>query len=110
MKYEEEYKTQLNMKDFKIVRYQVSAGKYGFGQRIRIVLLSDLHNQRYGRKNEVLIRAIDRLKPDLVAAAGDMFTPQKERTEFAALHLMEALAEKYPVFYGNGFYLRSVAF
>lgn len=102
MKYEEEYKTQLNMKDFKIVRYQVSAGKYGFVQRIRIVLLSDLHNQRYGRKNEVLIRAIDRLKPDLVAAAGDMFTPQKERTEFAALHLMEALAEKYPVFYGNG--------
>lgn len=99
-----EYVILGHMKNFRVVKYQIPIDKkkYHPTGRLRIVLLSDLHNQKYGRKNEILIREIDRLKPDLVAAVGDMFTPEKGRTEHAALNLMEALAEKYPVCYGNG--------
>lgn len=93
-----------HMKNFRIVKYQIPVDKkkYCSAERLRIVLLSDLHNQRYGRKNEILVREIDRLKPDLVAAAGDMFTPEEGRTEHVALNLMETLAERYPVCYGIG--------
>lgn len=92
------------MKNFRIIKYQIPVDKkkYYSAERLRIVLFSDLHNQRYGRKNEILIRETDRLKPDLVAVAGDMFTPEEGRTEYIALNLMEDLAAKYPVCYGIG--------
>ena len=42
--------------------------------KLRIVLLSDLHNESYGSDNEILLTEIDRQKPDLVAVAGDLLT------------------------------------
>lgn len=92
------------MKNFRIVKYQIPIDKKKYHPTgvMRIVLLSDLHNQRYGKKNAVLIREIDRMEPDLVAVAGDMFTPEEGRTEHVALNLMETLAGKYPVCYGIG--------
>lgn len=99
-----EYAILQHMKNFRIAKYQIPIDekKYRPAGTLRIVLLSDLHNQRYGRKNAVLLREIDRLKPDLVAVAGDMFTPEEGRTEHVALNLMETLAGKYPVCYGIG--------
>lgn len=104
MNFQGEYVILGHMKNFRIVKYQIpfDKKKYHSAGRIRIALLSDLHNQIYGRKNEILIREIDRMKPDLVAVAGDMFTPEEGRTEHIALNLMEVLASKYPVCYGIG--------
>ena len=35
-------------------------------KRMRIVLLADLHNKRYGEKNQKLLAAVDAQKPDVV--------------------------------------------
>lgn len=66
------------------------------------VLLSDLHNKSYGKDNERLVKAIDRIQPDSVIVAGDMYTAEKGSGTDEALKLMERLAAKYPVYYGNG--------
>lgn len=71
-------------------------------QNCRAVVLADLHNKQYGKDNERLIEAIRELKPDIILVAGDMLTAKPGKTLDVALHLMEALAKDYPVYYGNG--------
>ena len=39
-------------------------------KRKRAVLLSDLHNKKYGRDNRELIEAIRKQKPDMILIAG----------------------------------------
>ncbi len=92
------------MKKFRVTRYQIPIDKkkYCLEGKIRIVLLSDLHNESYGKNNDVLIQEIHRQKPDLIAAAGDMLTSGEPEEEGTALRLLQVLAEKYPVYYGYG--------
>lgn len=68
----------------------------------RAVLLSDLHNKSFGKENEKLLAAIDRLRPDMIWISGDMYTCYKEADTYAAGALVKKLALKYPVYYGNG--------
>jgi Predicted phosphohydrolases len=68
----------------------------------RAVLLSDLHGKSFGKENKKLLAAIDRLNPDMIWIAGDMYTCEKGADPDAAASFTEKLAEKYPVYYGNG--------
>ncbi len=68
----------------------------------RGVVLADLHNKCYGRKNERLLRAVRECRPDFVLVAGDMLTAKPGRKPDVALHLMGELARDFPVYYGNG--------
>ncbi len=69
---------------------------------MKIVLLSDLHNKSFGKDNGKLIAAIDRIHPDLVLIAGDMYTAIRHPETKTAQKLIEDLAVRYPVYYGNG--------
>lgn len=92
------------MKNFQITNYEVSLnGRVpGPTSPIRIVMLSDLHGQSYGRHNAALTRTIDAIMPDMIVAAGDMLTATKNVEVTPILELMQKLAWKYPVYYGNG--------
>ncbi len=68
----------------------------------KVILLSDLHNKSYGQNNQVLLRAIEKAAPDYILVAGDMLTAAKGQSFRPAIELLQALAEKYPVYYGNG--------
>ena len=54
------------------------------------------------RGNRELLGEIDRIRPDLVLIGGDMMTVKKTCDTGPALHLVERLAARYPVYYGNG--------
>ena len=71
-------------------------------KKFRVVVLADLHDKQYGRGNDRLLTAIEEQKPDAVLIAGDMITAGKKETNKNALAFMEAIAAKYPVYYGNG--------
>ena len=71
-------------------------------KRKRAVLLSDLHNKKYGRDNRELIETIRKQKPDMILIAGDILTARPGRTPESALQLLEALSKEFPVYYGNG--------
>ena len=68
----------------------------------RAVLLTDLHNKQYGKKNERLLAAIRAAQPDFILAAGDLLTANTKESFEPALHLMRSLAGDYPVYYAYG--------
>lgn len=68
----------------------------------KVVLLSDLHNKSFGKKNERLLKAIHEIRPDLILIAGDMYTCAKGGDIRRAKELVCTLAAQYPVYYGNG--------
>lgn len=68
----------------------------------RLVFLSDLHDKEFGPENVRLIKAIDRAEPDAVLIGGDMMVSKGTPGISIAVSLVEKLAKKYPVYYGNG--------
>lgn len=66
------------------------------------ILLSDLHNKSFGKENQALLQAIEKQKPDGILIAGDMYTAAKGKDNTKAAEFVCRLAEKYPVYYGNG--------
>lgn len=85
---------------FVVQRFQVSDKR--IKKHSRAVVLADLHNKRYGRDNEKLIKAIREQKPDFIFVAGDIPTAKPGRSLEPALQFLEALVKEYPVYYGNG--------
>lgn len=85
---------------FVIRKYKCSAGK--LRKDVKIILLSDLHNKSFGKGNRKLIEAIDKIAPDMILIAGDMYTSVPDGDIRTAWELVGALAAKYPVYYGNG--------
>lgn len=65
-------------------------------------MLSDLHNQVYGKGNHLLLDLVRQLNPDLVIAAGDMLNADLEKQEWIALSLLKNLVKEFPVYYANG--------
>ncbi len=69
----------------------------------RVVFLSDLHSNEFGRDNEKLLAAIDSCRPDAVLSGGDMMVSRRgEADTEVALALFKQLSGKYPVYCGNG--------
>lgn len=68
----------------------------------RAVVLSDLHNKKFGRNNERLLTAIKELQPDGILIAGDMLTAKPGRSFEAAIEVLKELSAVYPIYYANG--------
>ena len=88
---------------FCTVTYRIRSKKLnGTGEGIRLVFLSDLHNQSYGRGNERLLKKIREADPALILIGGDMLVGKRESSFRVALELVSGLAGQYPVYYANG--------
>ena len=85
---------------FVIKEYTISSPKLNADETM--VLLSDLHSKDFGNKNKKLKAAIDRISPDKILVAGDIYTASKFEDVSTAEDLMRYLALKYPVYYSNG--------
>ena len=53
-------------------RYTVSTPKLNAEERLRIVMLSDLHSYVYGNDQTPLLRRVKELQPDIIALCGDI--------------------------------------
>ena len=85
---------------FVVQEFQVSDNR--IKKQGRAVVLADLHNKRYGRNNEKLVKAIREQEPDFILVAGDIPTAKPGSSLEPALQLLDVLAKEYPVYYGNG--------
>jgi len=90
----------LDCNRFVIKEYEVTSRK--LTQPKTMVLLSDLHSKSFGKRNQKLKQAIERISPDKILMAGDMYTAAKAEDGTVAADLVCYLAKKYPVYYGNG--------
>ena len=81
--------------------------EYGFTdpriqKPFRAVVLADLHNERVGRYNALLLQAIREGKPDVVLIAGDLMTARPGEDFTVAAALLRELAGEFPICYGVG--------
>ncbi|MCR4616591.1 MAG: metallophosphoesterase [Lachnospiraceae bacterium] len=86
-------------------RFTLSKYKYthpAIKKNFTAVVLSDLHNKRFGKDNEKLINAIDVLSPDIILIAGDMINGHPHENIEGTVSFLKNLASKYPVYYENG--------
>lgn len=67
----------------------------------RIVLVSDLHNHRFGKDNHSLIEKIEAQSPDLIVLDGDMINNNSKNSE-VAVKIIEQLKDVAPVYYSLG--------
>jgi uncharacterized protein len=68
----------------------------------KIVLLTDLHNQSFGKNNIKLIENINKQKPDYIMIAGDLIIGNRKFIPDKMLHFLKELANTYEVFYAPG--------
>lgn len=85
---------------FHTVSYHVGTKKVD--RPFHFVFLSDLHNKCYGKQNEKLLAAIDRIAPDAVLIGGDILTAKPGASLETAIHFVSSLAQHYTVYYANG--------
>ena len=73
----------------------------GLGEDLRIVQISDLHNQFYGFDQSALLNRIEALEPDIIAVTGDVIdsrTPSYTLT----YNFFEGAVKIAPVYYVTG--------
>lgn len=68
----------------------------------KVVFLTDLHNNSFGKNNENLLRRIEQEQPDYIMVTGDMLIGHKKADYYDTLSFLEALSEEYPIYYVNG--------
>lgn len=89
-----------DMNRFVITSYEVRSKK--IKEKYTFVMLSDLHNQSYGKKNDRLAAAVLDCQPDSILVAGDMYTSKEGSGYENALELLKTLSKSCPVYMANG--------
>lgn len=88
---------------FKVTHYDIASDKLnGLKHERKIIFLSDLHNNRYGKNNEKLFSAVKEQKPDLILIGGDMLVGKSNVSSNVAESFVSRLTEICPVYYANG--------
>lgn len=85
---------------FVVVRHEIKDKR--IKKKIKAVCLADLHNKSFGKDNAHLLEIIHQEKPDVVLIAGDILTAKPKEKMDVAVHVIQELAQKYPIYYGNG--------
>ncbi len=96
--------------NLKVYEYEVPSDKVSGSYTF--VFLTDLHSYVFGKDNQNLMEKIDKVSPDAVLCAGDMFNdrPVKDKNASKEAHvytdvavsLLTRLSRKYPLFIASG--------
>ena len=88
---------------FKITHYEIVSEKLNtLREEKKIIFLTDLHNNSYGKENTRLLSAIHRQRPDLILIGGDMLIGKPEASTKVAEDFLCSLSQICPVYYANG--------
>lgn len=88
---------------FKVTHYNIQSDKLDqLTHGRKIVFLTDLHNNSYGKNNEKLLAAVKRQEPDLILIGGDMLIGKPETSTKVAEDFVKKLTCIGPVYYANG--------
>lgn len=87
----------LSLREFEISSSKIPAAFNGF----RILHISDLHNESFGKDNEKLIKKIRAAEPDIIALTGDIIDSRKTEISVAEHFIGEAV-KIAPVYYVTG--------
>ncbi len=96
------------MSKINVTRYIIDAGEKLSGKRL--IFLSDFHDAKEGKYNDLLVRLIKKNRPDAVLLGGDMINGKDkfEDTKYS-VDLINRIASLFPVYYSYGNHERKVA-
>lgn len=92
------YNQALQTVSYEIPKEEVPEAFWG----TKVILLADLHNHEFGKKNERLLNKIKSEEPDYIMIAGDLLVKDSVLQTEKMLDFLKELAGKYPVFYAPG--------
>lgn len=88
---------------FKVTHYDIASNQLNkLNHERKIVFISDLHNNRYGKNNEKLLATVKEQNPDLILIGGDMLVGKADVSSKVAESFVARLTEICPVYYANG--------
>jgi hypothetical protein len=82
-----------------ITKYEISSDK--IDREVKIAVISDLHNHKFGRNNKRLVKKLEKLNPDLVLMAGDMIDEEAKDMD-DVIELIQQIVKNIPVYYSLG--------
>lgn len=74
----------------------------GTKRTLRTIVVADLHNNRYGRRNERLLAEIRSREPERILIPGDLVVNEKKSNRIALAFLEELAKLHVPVYYSMG--------
>lgn len=89
-------------KSFVTKIYDIESDAFQFKEPHNIVFVSDLHNHKYGKNNEQLLKAIKEQEPEFILVGGDIPIAKKGYELNTAISFIESLTKDYKVYYSNG--------
>lgn len=89
----------ISYKCLNVTHYKIKSDK--IKESTRIVLISDLHDNEFGKNNQKLIDKIKDQTPDLILLDGDMINEEADHAD-SVCHLVKELQKTAPVYYALG--------
>lgn len=89
----------ISYKCLMVQNYKITSER--IRNRMKIVMIADLHDSRFGSENQKLIEKIEEQQPDMILMDGDMINEDSENS-MVAEKLIRKLAKKVPVYYALG--------
>lgn len=89
------------IRHFIVKRYEIESEKAS--SPVKLLYLSDLHENSFGQKNERLVRAVVSERPDCIIIGGDLIIGKGERVETeTGLEFLRTIQGVCPVIYSFG--------
>ncbi|MES5938742.1 MULTISPECIES: metallophosphoesterase [Bacillus] len=87
----------ISITEVKITSSKIPSAFKGF----KILQISDLHNKKFGENQNVLIKKVKNLNPDIIVITGDLIDSKSYDAEIS-LQVIRELVTVYPVYFVTG--------
>lgn len=88
--------------------YEVETEKFPAGKRLRLLVLSDLHDRVYGPENEKLLDLMKFCEPDAILLTGDILTASRKKDPNQVFAFLAKSSKIAPVYYAPGNHERKI--
>lgn len=86
--------------NFIIKTYNISSKK--IKNTKKIIFLSDIHEKEFGKDNNKLLLAIDKINPDFILIGGDTMISKRGVDLKKTKKILKNISERYIIYYANG--------
>ncbi|MES9698012.1 metallophosphoesterase [Bacillus sp. JJ927] len=87
----------ISITEVKITSSKIPSAFKGY----KILQISDLHNKKFGENQNVLIKKVKNLNPDIIVITGDLIDSKSYDAEIS-LQVIRELVTEYPVYFVTG--------
>ncbi|MBO7729488.1 MAG: metallophosphoesterase [Lachnospiraceae bacterium] len=88
--------------------YEIETDKFPEGKRLRLLVLSDLHDRVYGPENEKLLDMMRSCEPDAILLTGDILTASRKKDPNQVFAFLAKSSKIAPMYYAPGNHERKI--